>query len=110
VNLSFTLSEIKVIAAQIINALFYLHNRGIIYGDLKGENILVNEFGIIKLSDFNLSGTKSILNETLHGTLCYLAPEYFQKKERTEKVDFWALGVLLYFLWYRTYPFDTVNP
>ena len=104
-----SVDEIRVISAQIISALLYMHSKGIIYGDLKAENILLNETGIVKLCDFNLSGTKSILNETLQGTVCYIAPEIIEGRNRTPKSDFWSLGVLVYLLFFRKYPFKNTN-
>ena len=97
--------QIRVIAAQIIDCLFYLHQLGIIYGDLKAENILISKNGTIKICDFNLSGTRSVLNNALQGTICYLAPEMIEGSKRTHKSDFWSLGVLLHLLFYRKYPF-----
>ena len=76
-----------------------------IYGDLKAENILISHNGTIKLCDFNLSGTQSILSTTLQGTLCYLSPEMIEGEKRTPKSDFWSLGVLIHLLFYRCYPF-----
>jgi len=104
-----TVEEIRVIAAQIIDALLYLHSKGIIYGDLKAENILLDKNGIVKLCDFNLSGTRSLLNDTLQGTVCYLAPEIIEGRSRTPKSDFWSLGVLVYLLYFRKYPFKNNN-
>ena len=97
--------QIRVIAAQIIDCLCYLHGLGIIYGDLKAENILISKNGTVKICDFNLSGTKSVLNNALQGTICYIAPEMIEGSMRTHKSDFWSLGVLLHLLFYRKYPF-----
>jgi serine/threonine protein kinase len=94
-----------VISAQIIDCLIYLHSKGVIYGDLKAENILISHNGTIKLCDFNLSGTQSILSTTLQGTLCYLSPEMIEGSKRTPKSDFWSLGVLMHLIYYRCYPF-----
>lgn len=52
-----SISDIRLILAQVIDGLLYMHSKGIVYGDLKSENILINEKGEIKLCDFNLSGT-----------------------------------------------------
>ncbi|KAK4791189.1 hypothetical protein SAY86_031602 [Trapa natans] len=52
---SFSISTAKFYAAEVILALEYLHMMGIIYGDLKPENVLVREDGHIMLSDFDLS-------------------------------------------------------
>ena len=98
-------SEIRVILAQIIEAIIYIHSKGIIYGDLKAENVLIAKNGTIKLCDFNLSGTRSLLSDTLQGTVCYLSPEMIEGQRRTHKSDFWSLGVLCHLLFYRKYPF-----
>lgn len=98
-------AEIRVIVAQVIEGLMYIHSKGIIYGDLKAENVLVAKNGTIKLCDFNLSGTKSLLNDTLQGTVCYISPEMIEGQKRTHKSDFWSLGVLCHLLFYRKYPF-----
>lgn len=97
--------EIRVIVAQIIEGLMHIHSKGIIYGDLKAENVLVAKNGTIKLCDFNLSGTQSLLNDTLQGTVCYISPEQIEGQRRTHKSDFWSLGVLCHLLFYRKYPF-----
>jgi serine/threonine protein kinase len=99
-------NEIRIIAAQIIDCLFYMHSKGIIYGDLKAENILISSNGTIKICDFNLSGTCSLLKNDIQGTISYLSPEMINCCERTPKSDFWSLGVLLHLLYYRKYPFQ----
>lgn len=101
-----SIKDIQVISAQIIEALFYIHSKGIVYGDLKAENVLMNRNGVIKLCDFNLSGTSSILNNTFQGTVIYMAPEIIDGGERSSKTDFWALGVLVNLMFYRSYPFE----
>lgn len=105
-----SLEEIKIISIQIINALLYFHKRAIIFGDLKGENVLIDSFGVVKLRKKTFFKGKSLLTETLQGTLSYLAPEYFKTSKISKKVDFWALGVLLYYLKFDEYPFDSINP
>jgi len=55
------LDDIWIILAQIIEGLLYMHSKGIVYGDLKAENVLINKYGEVKLCDFNLSGTYQIL-------------------------------------------------
>ena len=104
-DIIFDLEEVKIISAQIILALFHLHKKKILYGDLKAENILINKKGIIKLCDFNLSGTASLLCHSFQGTLNYISPEVIQKKGINNKADFWALGVLIFLIYFRKYPF-----
>lgn len=53
-----TIEEIQFIIAQVIEGLLYIHSKGVVYGDLKAENVLINNKGEIKICDFNLSGTE----------------------------------------------------
>lgn len=101
----FTESEFQVIIAQIVNGLFYMHQKGIIYGDLKAENVLFSEDGTLKLCDFNLSGTTKLLDKTIQGTTSYLAPEIIQEFPKTPKSDFWSLGILIHLMFYKKHCF-----
>lgn len=101
--------EIRLLVAQTIEALVHIHSKGIIYGDLKAENILLNDKGVVKLCDFNLSGTSSLLSDAIQGTVNYLAPEIIAGLPRTRKSDFWSLGILVHLLFYRRFPFKSQN-
>ncbi len=83
---------------KIAEALNYLHNRGIIHGDVKPENILVGKKGEIKLIDFGLARMKGRLlhPKKLRGTPVYLAPEVIASRRLTEKADVFSFGVILY--------------
>ena len=66
-----------------------------IYRDLKLENILLDEEGFIRITDFGLS--KISLNaRSICGTLVYVAPEVFGGSSYSKEVDYWALGCLIY--------------
>jgi len=87
-------------AAEITLALEYIHQLGIIYRDLKPENVLVDENGHIRLTDFGLSkegitGNTSGAN-SFCGTPEYLAPEILNRQGHGRAVDWWSLGALLY--------------
>lgn len=103
------LNEIRSIIAQLVEVLFYIHLKGIIYADLKAENVLISKTGMLKLCDFNLSGTYSLIGENIQGTVKYLAPEIFHYRHTSPKSDFWALGVLIHVMFYKRFPFKYFN-
>ena len=77
----------------------YLHYHKIIHRDLKPENLLLSNKGNIKISDFGWAGVKDQIDSmksTFCGTYDYMAPEIMLNKPYDEKVDVWALGVLLF--------------
>merc|ERR1711998_483804 len=100
----FSYERTKHYVAEIASALDYMHTMGIIYRDLKPENLLIDEEGHMKLADFGLckrtvtaEGEKKA--KTFCGTPEYIAPEILlgqEKKAYGKEVDWWALGTLLY--------------
>lgn len=86
-------------AAEIALALHCLHSHEIVYRDLKPENVLLDNEGHIKLTDFGLSKdsvSSSGLTHTFCGTPEYLAPEVIHGAGYGQAVDWWSLGTLLY--------------
>merc|ERR1712166_660281 len=92
----FTNDTGKFFAASIILALQHLHALDIIYRDMKPENLLLDEFGYLKITDFGFAKKVEDRTWTLCGTPEYLAPEIIQSKGHGKAVDWWALGILVY--------------
>ena len=111
-NRKLTDSEAMDLLAQIFDGLHYLHDEaGIVHRDIKPENFLLYNDGrrnIIKLIDFGFATyckDGETMNEQL-GTPQYAAPEIFEQKPYTNKVDMWSVGVVLYNMIKGTQPFS----
>jgi serine/threonine protein kinase len=109
----FSPAQIRLYLAELVVALKQLHQLGIIYRDLKAENILLDGKGHIRLADFGLSrelDRDSQGKYSLCGTYEYIAPEMIKEEQQTFALDWWALGVLAYRLILGVFPFQCDNP
>lgn len=111
-NNDIKISDCKLYLAEIALSLQYLHTRGIIYRDLKLENIMVGADGHIKLVDFGLSKDLSVSNETstFCGTIHYVAPELILQKPYSYQIDWWAFGIITAEILFGECPFYDTNP
>eukprot|EP00492_Amphilonche_elongata_P000386 TRINITY_DN1207_c0_g1_i1.p1 TRINITY_DN1207_c0_g1~~TRINITY_DN1207_c0_g1_i1.p1 ORF type:complete len:251 (+),score=19.43 TRINITY_DN1207_c0_g1_i1:532-1284(+) len=83
-------------AACVVEAFDYMHTQGIIYRDLKPENLVLDDKGYLKVTDFGFAKEVQDRTFTLCGTPDYLAPEIVTGQGHGRGVDWWTLGILIY--------------
>lgn len=87
------------IISQVAMALEYAGNQrngGIIHRDIKLANIVLDDWGHVKLTDFGIAITSGKVTDNFEGTLAYMAPEVLQRKPYDYRIDIYALGVTAY--------------
>jgi len=107
------LEEILPIMIQVCLALAHAHQHGIIHRDVKPENVLISPAGGVKLSDFGLA--RSLADRLsssggLLGTVYYLAPEVALGGTYDQRIDLYAVGVMLYEICAGQPPFTGDDP
>lgn len=98
------------IMRQILSAIDVAHRNRIIHRDIKPQNVLIDEFGTVKITDFGiaiaLSETSLTQTNTLLGSVHYLSPEQARGGMATMRSDIYALGIVLFELLIGHVPFD----
>jgi serine/threonine protein kinase len=93
-----------------VYAFEHLHEKKIIFRDLKPENLLLTDKGDIKLTDMGLAKVSAGKTYTTCGTPDYFAPELIASTGHTHAVDWWTLGVLTFELMTGHPPFESAAP
>ena len=102
---------------QVLRGLNFLHLRGIVHRDIKGANILVDNKGGVKISDFGISKKVEhglLLNPrsprpSLQGSVFWMAPEVVKQTTHTRKADIWSVGCLVVEMISGTHPWPTLD-
>ncbi|XP_030761575.1 putative protein kinase C delta type homolog isoform X5 [Sitophilus oryzae] len=95
----FSEARARFYGAEIVSGLKFLHNKGIVYRDLKLDNILLDFDGHVRIADFGMCKLQIFLDrmaDTFCGTPDYMAPEIIKGQHYNQCVDWWSFGVLLY--------------
>lgn len=103
-------STVVDITQQILSAVAMAHEHRIIHRDLKPQNILIDEHGTVKITDFGiaiaLSETSITQTNTMLGSVHYLSPEQARGSMATNQSDIYAVGIILYEMLTGNVPFD----
>jgi serine/threonine protein kinase/Tfp pilus assembly protein PilF len=102
------------LAAEVAEALAFLHSQGLVHRDLKPSNVLIAADGRARLLDFNLTADEGATAARIGGTVAYMAPEHLQQTLQGSHspdppADLFALGAILYQLLTGRLPFGSTN-
>ena len=110
---NFTSEEILSILNQVVEALDYLHSQHYIHRDVHPSRIQKFEGGVVKFNTVGLPYTfkKLLRRSDFSGHVNYSAPELIlEKSVFSEKIDIWALGCCIYYIYYKSDPFEGKDP
>jgi len=114
-NKNRTLNDILNFTLQIASALCYAHKNNVIHRDIKPQNILLDKFGRIKITDFgiakiNLPQALTQENERVAGTAYYMSPEQIKGETVDLRTDIYSMGILIYELITGRTPYEYDTP
>ena len=110
----FTVEGAAFILRQVAGALDYAHAHGLVHRDVKPQNILVDQHGVVKVVDFGIAKGMSDANLTEAGTgmgtVHYVSPEQARGEVATAASDVYATGIVLYEMLTKQLPFEADTP
>lgn len=108
-----TITEVVDIMLQVTEGMSQAHDSYIIHRDIKPQNIMILENGLVKITDFGiataLNGTQLTQTNSVMGSVHYLPPEQAEGKGATIRSDIYSMGILMYELLAGTLPFKGDN-
>ena len=106
--------ETAIFVEQILSALDHAHNQGVIHRDIKPQNIMLLEGGIVKVTDFGIAkipkGVTLTMADKAIGTVYYLSPEQATSKKIDNRADIYAVGIMMYQMVTGKLPFVAESP
>ncbi|KAH8821572.1 kinase-like domain-containing protein [Xylogone sp. PMI_703] len=103
-------NNVREFMLQLIDAVAFIHSKGLYHRDIKPENIFLDSSGKMKLGDFGLATTDKWTYETTVGSDRYMSPEQYDSAGAgysPEKADIWAVGICLLNILFSRNPFTT---
>ncbi|APA08261.1 hypothetical protein sscle_03g030310 [Sclerotinia sclerotiorum 1980 UF-70] len=102
--------HVRQFMLQLIDAVAYIHSKGMYHRDIKPENIFLTQSGEMKLGDFGLATSEKWSYETTVGSDRYMSPEQYDSAGAgysPEQADIWAIGICLLNILFSRNPFST---
>src|SRR4029079_14858807 len=103
-----------LISIEVCGALAHAHSVGVLHRDVKPENVMVRNDGLLKLMDFGIAQVLDLERMTVTGQLlgspAYMAPEIVEGKQLDFRTDVFSVGIMLYLLATGNLPFTGKNP
>ena len=108
------MDDFRKIAPQVLSALEYLHEKGLVHCDVKPQNIMITPGGEVKITDYGIARTikeqlaRESVTQMSAGTLAYMAPEQIRGDNVCDRrADLYSVGIMFYRLVTGEFPFDT---